>query len=219
MQVFRWIRDAKSLSKLPIEELARYSGLAELEITREHWPLGPDPDRKRQRADRRSADDLRELLDCPTASVRALRRLVIRAGMLATSWPSWPHAVLYAGAAAVHPAFRSGTRHCCCSRWRSRPASLPVRCSNAAVTRLIAPQALPALDLGGAVPDSARTLVVIPVLLTTVPEVREIAGALENHFLASARGELYFALLADGTDADAAVIPTMPRSSLQGSKA
>jgi len=66
-----------------------------------------------------------------------------------------------------------------------------------------------ALDISGAW-DTDFSLVFIPYYLPRCRGAR-IAGALENHFLASARGELYFALLADGTDADAAVIRPMPR--------
>jgi cyclic beta-1,2-glucan synthetase len=194
-----------------IEELARYSGLAELEITRRALAFGgPDPAPEVGSVligDQRMTFE--KLLDCRPPPSVALRRLVIRAGIAGylVAFLGLTLLLLYAGAAAVHPA--SALVRALLLFTMALPASeLASALLNAAVTRLIAPQALPALDLGGAVPDSARTLVVIPVLLTTVPEVRELLERLENHFLASARGELYFALLADGTDADAAVIPT-----------
>ena len=75
---------------------------------------------------------------------------------------------------------------------------------NSAVTRLIKPEALPALDLGGVIPQEFRTLVAVPVLLSSRAEIEEAVASLERQYLASARGELYFALLADCSDAEAA---------------
>jgi cyclic beta-1,2-glucan synthetase len=78
---------------------------------------------------------------------------------------------------------------------------------NSAYTRVLRPEVLPAIDLAAGVPESARTLVVMPVLLTSVHDVEELVGRLEAHYLSSAPGELYFALLADVTDAAAAEVP------------
>ena len=75
---------------------------------------------------------------------------------------------------------------------------------NSAITRLIKPAALPALDLAGVIPKEYRTLVAIPILLSSHAELEEAVANLESQYLASARGELYFALLADGVDAEAA---------------
>ena len=75
---------------------------------------------------------------------------------------------------------------------------------NSAATRLIKPFALPALDLAGVIPEELRTVVAVPLLLTTPAEVDEALANLESQFLAGARGELYFAILADGVDAAAA---------------
>ncbi|MBS0580474.1 MAG: glycosyl transferase [Proteobacteria bacterium] len=79
---------------------------------------------------------------------------------------------------------------------------------NSAITRIIKPRPLPALDLAGVVPAEHRTLVAIPVLLSSQGELQEMLATLESQYLAGARGELYFALLADGRDADAAVTQT-----------
>ena len=78
---------------------------------------------------------------------------------------------------------------------------------NSIVTRLIKPASLPALDLGGVVPEEFRTLVAVPVLLNSRAEIEEAVANLESQYLASARGELYFALLADGSDAPNQVMP------------
>ncbi len=76
---------------------------------------------------------------------------------------------------------------------------------NSAITRVIKPAALPALDLAGVVPEEHRTLVAVPVLLSSCADIEEMLSNLESEYLAGPRGELYYALLADGQDADAAV--------------
>ncbi len=77
---------------------------------------------------------------------------------------------------------------------------------NSLVTRLLKPTALPALDLAGVIPGDCRTVVAVPILLTGQNELTEALANLESQYLASARGEIYFALIADGVDAPAAVL-------------
>ncbi|MBV9620088.1 MAG: glycosyl transferase [Gammaproteobacteria bacterium] len=78
---------------------------------------------------------------------------------------------------------------------------------NNLINRLLKPQVLPALDLGGVIPEQYRTLVAVPVLLNSRADIDEAVASLETQYLASARGELYFALVADGRDADVPVRP------------
>ena len=61
---------------------------------------------------------------------------------------------------------------------------------------------LPGLELAAGVPSSLRTLVAVPTLLTSEADLREQIERLEVHHLAGAGGDLSFALLADGLDAD-----------------
>ena len=74
---------------------------------------------------------------------------------------------------------------------------------NRGVTREFGATILPGLELRGGVPASLRTMVAIPVLLTTQAAIEEQIERLEIHHLASPDGELYFALLSDWTDAAA----------------
>jgi cyclic beta-1,2-glucan synthetase len=194
-----------------IEELARYSRLTELEVTRralavgaEHEPA-PEVGRVLIGAERMAFE---KSLGCRTPIGVALRRLLIRAGIGGYFVAFWGLTLLllYLGATVLHPVSALMRALLLCTM--VLPASeLAGALLNVVVTRLIAPQALPALDLGGVVPDAARTLVVMPILLTSLPDLHELLERLENHFLASARGELYFALLADGIDAGTAVAP------------
>ena len=79
---------------------------------------------------------------------------------------------------------------------------------NSALTRLIKPEALPGLDLDGVIPPALRTIVAVPVLLTSRADIEDAVAGLEIRYLASAPGELYFALLADGMDAATATVAT-----------
>ena len=78
---------------------------------------------------------------------------------------------------------------------------------NRAVTTVIGPATIPALDLHDGVPPSLRTIVVMPTLLTTRAEIDEQIERLEVHYLASPDGELYFALLSDWIDAATETAP------------
>jgi cyclic beta-1,2-glucan glucanotransferase len=71
------------------------------------------------------------------------------------------------------------------------------------ITNRIGPAILPGMELIQGVPAHLRTLVTMPVLLTAKADVEELIERLELHHLASAGGELYFALLSDWTDAPA----------------
>ena len=71
---------------------------------------------------------------------------------------------------------------------------------NRHVTHQFGPAALPALELRDGVPSSLRTMVAVPILLTTHAEIEEQIERLEVHHLASSEGDLRFALLSDWTD-------------------
>ncbi|HZM34226.1 MAG TPA: glucoamylase family protein [Burkholderiales bacterium] len=72
---------------------------------------------------------------------------------------------------------------------------------NHTVTRGVGATILPALALRDGVPEHLRTLVAVPILLTTRAALEEQIERLEIHYLASPDGELHFALLSDWVDA------------------
>ena len=72
---------------------------------------------------------------------------------------------------------------------------------NRAVTSGFGATILPGLELRDGVPAQLRTLVAVPILLTTQAALEEQIERLEIHYLASPEGELHFALLSDWTDA------------------
>jgi cyclic beta-1,2-glucan synthetase len=72
---------------------------------------------------------------------------------------------------------------------------------NSAVTRTISASFLPALELRQGVPANLRTLVAVPVMLTSAQAIGEQIETLEIHHLASLEGDVHFALLSDWADA------------------
>ncbi len=78
---------------------------------------------------------------------------------------------------------------------------LAVALVNRAVTVGLHATILPALELRKGVPAELRTLVAVPMLLTTPEAIEAQIERLEIHHLASPEGDLHFALLSDWTDA------------------
>ncbi len=72
---------------------------------------------------------------------------------------------------------------------------------NTLAMALVPPRALPRLDYSGGIPESERTLVVVPTLLGRVEEVDALVEALEIRYLANRDPQLLFALLTDFHDA------------------
>src|SRR5712691_3803725 len=72
---------------------------------------------------------------------------------------------------------------------------------NRSVTRGLGATILPGLELRNGVPSHLRTMVAVPILLTTQAALEEQIEHLEIHHLANPDGELHFALLSDWADA------------------
>jgi cyclic beta-1,2-glucan synthetase len=81
----------------------------------------------------------------------------------------------------------------------------------AVVQRLCArwapPRRLPRLDFTAEIPDQARTMVVIPTLLTSVPGVTELIEHVEVLALGNLDPRIHFAILSDFADAPAREMP------------
>ncbi len=75
------------------------------------------------------------------------------------------------------------------------------------VPALVQPRLLPKLDLTRGVPPELRTLVVVPMLLTSRDGIEEQVEQLEVHYLSNPEGHLHFALLSDWADAASESIP------------
>jgi cyclic beta-1,2-glucan synthetase len=78
-----------------------------------------------------------------------------------------------------------------------------VACMNRLATWAFGATTLPGLALEAGISAPLRTLVAVPVLLTTEAAVADQVARLEIHHLASQDGEVHFALLSDWTDSKA----------------
>ncbi|HLY10024.1 MAG TPA: carbohydrate-binding protein, partial [Planctomycetota bacterium] len=88
------------------------------------------------------------------------------------------------------------------------PASdLAVSIVQWAVTSLIVPEPLPRLDLTDGIPAEGRTMVIIPTLLTSLDDVRDLMEHLEVQAISNLDPQLHFAVLTDFVDAAQAEMP------------
>ena len=71
---------------------------------------------------------------------------------------------------------------------------------NPAITKLMGARLLPALDLRDGIPEECRTMVVVPTLLNSRENLEEEIERLEVHFLTEPEGDVFFALLTDWAD-------------------
>jgi cyclic beta-1,2-glucan glucanotransferase len=73
--------------------------------------------------------------------------------------------------------------------------------------RLAPPRRLPRMDFMGQIPEHARTMVIVPTLLTSVERVNELLEHLEVQTLGNLDPHLHFAILGDFADAPSATMP------------
>jgi cyclic beta-1,2-glucan synthetase len=76
------------------------------------------------------------------------------------------------------------------------------------VAHLVPPRRLPRLDFQTGIPEDARTMVVIPTMLTSVAGVEELLEHVEVLALGNVDPRIHFAILGDFADAPAAELPT-----------
>ena len=69
------------------------------------------------------------------------------------------------------------------------------------VARSVPPRVLPKLNFEAGIPADAKTMVVVPALLSTAAEVQSLLQQLELHYLRNQDAQLFFALLTDLPDA------------------
>ena len=78
---------------------------------------------------------------------------------------------------------------------------------NAVVPLLATPRALPKIDLSKGIPGAARTLVVVPSMITSTENVERLVEALEVRYLGNRDDHVAFALLTDLADAPSEFLP------------
>src|SRR4029453_6393361 len=80
------------------------------------------------------------------------------------------------------------------------------RILNGVSTRLTPPRRLPRLELDG-VPESARTMVIVPTIFDSVERVSELLAHVEVQALGNLDPHLHFAILSDFRDAPSETLP------------
>ena len=74
-------------------------------------------------------------------------------------------------------------------------------------TLIVQPRLLPRMGFSSGIPNDARTLVVIPSMLTGADDIEDLVEALEVRFLANKDENLHFGLLTDFVDAPEKELP------------
>ncbi len=86
-------------------------------------------------------------------------------------------------------------------------SQLAVALVNWLATLLATPHLLPRMDFSGGIPSQSRTLAVVPAMLTSAQNIKDLIEALEVRFLANQDANLHFGLLTDFRDAHEETLP------------
>ena len=84
---------------------------------------------------------------------------------------------------------------------------IAIEITNHLYTRFVPTKILPALDFVRDIPDSFRTFVVMPVIVSNNQQVEAYVNQLEKHYLSNFQRNLFFAVLGDFEDAPERVMP------------
>lgn len=194
---------SRTLYRTAIEEIARGSIGDELAVTRKalstdgndpgyhligagrkqfEASLGFNPPLLRRWRDRLRVSGLKGYLSAITITMA----LMLLLGLWPFFKPGIPEtAVIFIALLALFPA-----------------SDFAISVANFAMTKIMNATTLPGFALRDGVPPDLRTMVAIPMLLTSLDDVDDMVARLEVHFLSNADGDLYFALLTDWTDAE-----------------
>lgn len=86
-------------------------------------------------------------------------------------------------------------------------SALAVPLVNLLITLTLPPRSLPRLDFAKGIPDSHRTMVVVPTLLARPQDIDDLLEAMEIRYLGNRDPNLFFALLTDFSDAPEQTLP------------
>ncbi len=86
-------------------------------------------------------------------------------------------------------------------------SSIAIRIIQEFASKIFLPKPQFSMDYDEGIPDEDRTVVVMPVLLTSTGQVEEYIDRMEKHYLANRQNNLHFAILGDFKDADSQTMP------------
>jgi len=78
---------------------------------------------------------------------------------------------------------------------------------NRATISLLGPRHLPRLNLEDGIPENLRTFIVVPTMIHNISRIDEQLQQLEIHYLSNPKGDVFFAMLTDWYDSDQALSP------------
>ncbi|HEX4480835.1 MAG TPA: glucoamylase family protein, partial [Rudaea sp.] len=87
-------------------------------------------------------------------------------------------------------------------------SQLAVALVNRLTSMLVSPRVLPRIDYSDGVPETSKTIVVVPTMLSGESSVAALLESIEIRFLANRDKHVYFGLLTDFTDAATETTPT-----------
>lgn len=198
-----------------IEQVARYSGLSEIDVARRAIALAGA--NRTHVAYYLLADGLKQL-ESEAGTRPPVRTRVIR-GVRRHATPLYISAV--AGLTACFTALALAIAHeggvnrlamlIVLGALALFPLSeLSIQIVNALVISLLPPRRLPKLDFRDGIPEECATLVAIPMMLSSVEVARAEVEKLEVRFLANPGANLWYALLSDYTDSSDPTAPSDP---------
>jgi cellobiose phosphorylase len=202
-----------------VEDLARGSTCSELEVTRAAIDLARKSARESSSSDRSAhvgyylIDQGRPLLERTVGCRLSWKCRVGRAGrrrrLLLYLGPILMLSLLAAAGVFAAVGFDPGDWR----TWLLAPplvigvSALASALVNLLVTLALPPRALPRLDFSKGIPDTQRTMVIVPTLLSRLQDVDDLLEALEIRYLGNRDANLFFALLTDFHDASEQTLP------------
>lgn len=205
---------SRDLYRRAIEELHRGSSLTEAEVARNILELANDAVPDREEDDRPVHVGTYLIGDKRKNAARFIKcREKLRSRLLRTA--SRHHTAFYLGGIALLTAGLVFTIDRLLEGFPLHvrlpflllsllPASqIAIEVIHYLISRIFPPRILPKMDFSiSGIPDSFRTLVVVPMILTDEEAIRSGAEKLEIRFLGNKEANLFFALFSDFKDAD-----------------
>ncbi|HZL46508.1 MAG TPA: glucoamylase family protein [Opitutaceae bacterium] len=203
-----------------VEAMAQYSRLSEAAVARTAVQLAENGLRERGRADRaahvgyyltdRGKPALEREVKVRWPWAIALERSIRRFPLLFYVGGSGVLSVLGTGALvwqALALGVHGGKLACLAPVLFLGCSQLAIAVMNWLSMLLVKPRLLPRLDYSAGIDPDSRTIVVVPVLLTSLEAIGELVENLEIHYLSNRDQNLSFALLTDFQDAAQATTP------------
>ena len=203
---------SRDLYRQSVEKLAQRSGKSEIEVARAAIRLaGGDASGTERREPKdigffligRDRHLLEEKIDYRPRFRESVKRAYSRLGLLGIAGPIAGLSIIILAIVAsflVHLGLSAWTIIVLVALFALPSSEAASGLFNTVATLLMLPTRLVGFEYEEGIPEESRTLVAIPCLIGSRDTVDELVRNLEVHYLATTRGEAYFALLSDWPD-------------------